>query len=303
MLNKILPTKICTVLERKLNMERLYELRLRADRKVTVNYGGKFFYLTENGLSDNLHDGMEIGRQALNDIVVRASDYSLYTVNRNICSGFITVSGGVRIGIEGEYVWEEEKIKTIKNFNGLTIRIPHEIKGCAEKLASPFTDGGFHNCLIISPPACGKTTMLRDLCRVISCQSPCNNILLIDERSEIAACSNGVPQLDVGNNVDIISNSTKAVSILHGIRSMNPHLIITDELSQNEDIEAAYTAACSGVRIIASVHASDQYDLMNKTNFDAAIKRRLFTRYAVLSDKPFIGTVSGIYDENFEKIY
>ena len=300
---KILPNKIAETIERKLNRERVYEIRLRADRALTVNYGGNFFYFGQDGLCDLPSKAFKVTSQILHDIIVKASDYSLYTVNRNICDGFVTIEGGVRIGITGEYVWENDRIKTIKNFSGLTIRFPHEIRGCANNLFKPFTSGGLKNCLIISPPACGKTTMLRDLCRSISEMGPDNNVLLVDERSEMAACLNGVPQLDIGNNVDVISNCDKATAIIRGIRIMNPHVIITDELAQSEDVEAVYAAACSGVKIIASVHAADQYDLMNKTTFDNLIKHRMFARYAVLSDKPTIGTVSGVYDENFGRIY
>lgn len=303
MLKKILPQKITEIIAKRLNTERLYEIRLRAERAVTVHYNGIFYYLCEEGLTEDPTKGIIAGQQTLNDVIVRASNYSLYTVNRNICNGFITIEGGVRIGVTGEYVWEEDKLKTVKNFSGLTIRVPHEVKGCSNKLLKPITDGQLHNTLILSPPGCGKTTILRDLCRALSAMSPRYNVLLVDERSEIAASVNGIPQLDVGNNVDVISNSTKEAGFIHGIRSMNPYVIVTDELAKPQDIEAAYSAACSGVKIIASVHAFDQFDLMNKVQFDRMIKNRLFTRYAVLSDKPMIGTLSGVYDENFGKVY
>lgn len=300
---KILPNKINDVLDKRLNSERIYEIRLRSQRAVTINYGGCFYYLGQDGLVDSPTKAIVSTPQMLQDIIVKASDYSLYTVNRNLCDGFITVEGGIRIGITGEYVWENDRIKTIKNFSGLTVRIPHEVKGCADKLLRPLTNGGIKNSLIISPPACGKTTILRDISRILSGLSPKNNLLLIDERNELAACVNGTPQLDVGNNVDVIGNCFKSEAILRGIRSMNPTVIITDELARSEDIDAVYTAACSGVKIIASVHASDQYDVLNKTNFDKAIKAKLFERYAVLSDTPVIGSLSGVYDENFERIY
>lgn len=303
MLKKILPSRITDVIAQRLNVQRLYEMRMRSDRAVTVNYNGNFYYLCGEGLTEDSTKAIRLPQQALNEIIVKASNYSLYTVNRNICSGFITIEGGIRIGVAGEYVWEEDRLKTIKNFSGLTIRVPHEVRGCCDKLLKYIIDTELLNTLIISPPACGKTTMLRDISRTLSARSPRFNILLVDERSEIAAAVNGVPQLDVGNNTDVVSNSSKTHGILHGIRSMNPYVIITDELAKQEDIEAAYSAACSGVRIIATVHAYDQYDLMNKTYFDRMIKNRLFARYAVLSDKPCIGSLSGVYDENFNKVY
>ena len=223
MLKKILPNKICDVLFHKLNVEHIYEIRLRARRPITVNYGGEFHYLTSGGYSDNSDNAIIADERMLQDVVVRASDYSLYTVNRNICDGFITIEGGIRIGIAGEYVWDNDQLKTIKNFSGLTIRIPHEIKGCADKLMRYFSESSIKNCLIMSPPACGKTTILRDLCRQLGNSKPRANILLIDERSEIAASVGGIPQLDVGTNVDVLTGCTKQSGMINAILSMKPY--------------------------------------------------------------------------------
>jgi stage III sporulation protein AA len=202
-------------------------------------------------------------------------------------------------------VWDGDKIRAVKNFVSLNIRIPHQVFDCSKMGYQYIFDrerNAFNNTLIISPPGAGKTTFLRDITRLLSHQRPIINVLLVDERSEIAAVHNSTPQLDVGQNTDIISNSSKAFAFEQGIRAMRPDVIVVDELAGGEDIEAINYALSAGVAVIASIHAKNIYDLCNKKNFDIIVTKKLFDLFMVLSNLHGPGTVQGIFDSDFKEI-
>ena len=127
MIEKFLPGYIMKVIGSRLDVRRLYEIRLRASRPVTVNYGGRYYYLNRTGLGKDCRDALTTDAATINDVVVRASDFSLYAVYDAIAGGFITVDGGVRIGIAGEAVTDGGRVRTLKNFGSVNIRVPHEI--------------------------------------------------------------------------------------------------------------------------------------------------------------------------------
>ncbi|MCL2256240.1 MAG: stage III sporulation protein AA, partial [Firmicutes bacterium] len=230
-LEKILPSKVVLAMKKCLNFEKLYEIRLRTNKPIMVNYGGKYFVLSTFGIKETIDDdAFIVGEGVINDIVVKASDYSLYAVNEQICAGYLTIRGGIRLGLGGEIVWDGGKVKTVKNFSSLNIRVPHEIKNCAKRVFNVSVEPQIKNTLIISPPGAGKTTLLRDLARLAASNAPIKNILLIDERNELAAVANGVAQLDVGTSTDIISNCSKEYAFESAIRALRPDIIICDEL-------------------------------------------------------------------------
>ncbi|MDR2201795.1 MAG: Flp pilus assembly complex ATPase component TadA [Clostridiales bacterium] len=299
----ILPTGIATVISKRLNAERVYELRLRANRPVMINYGGAFYYLTPGGLRDSAVGGFTVDGNEIGQIVIKASEYSLYAFNDRICGGFLTLKGGVRLGLCGETVWDGGAVKTVKNFTSLNIRVPHEVIGCAEKVYEYAAAETVFNTLIVSPPGAGKTTLLRDLARILGDAHPVKNVLVCDERNELAAVSDGEPQLDVGAHTDIIGNCTKEYAFGQGIRALRPDVIITDELFGAADLAAVEYAAASGVKVIASVHAADPRELTAKAGFCGIIKKRVFSRYAALSDSRGPGTLAGIFDGDLNTLY
>lgn len=99
-------------------------------------------------------------------------------------------------------------MKNLKNISFLNIRLAHEVKGCAD-IVLPYMrcQDRIHHTLLISPPRCGKTTLLRDLIRQLS-DGENNydgmNVGVVDERSEIGACYMGKPQNDLGCRTDVL---------------------------------------------------------------------------------------------------
>ena len=297
-----MPDSVGEAIGKHLKYDKVYELRLRLNKPVLVNYCGRYAHLTAEGLSDQPDNAITLDRKAMEGLIYKASGHSIYAFNDQIRQAYITIAGGVRIGICGEIVFENNAVKTIKNFTSVNIRIPHEIKNCSLNALKYIADGQIHNTLVISPPGAGKTTFLRDLCAQFAKLTPVQNTLVLDERSEIAAVANGTPCLDVGLYTDVMSGCTKQFGFEQGIRSLRPDIIVTDELGSPADIASLAVAAACGVKIIASAHAYDHIDLSINPNFSEVVKKRLFKRFVVLSNRRGPGTYEGIYDENFNPL-
>ncbi|HEY8390309.1 MAG TPA: stage III sporulation protein AA [Clostridia bacterium] len=303
MIDNILPEYLVDILKNKLNYEYVYEIRIRSGLPICINYGGRYYYLNPDGIGGREGGSIVTDRKMLEAIIYKAADYSMYAVNNQLKHSYITVRGGIRIGICGELVIEDDAIKSVKNFTSLIIRIPHEVNDCALSAYPFLAQDTIYNTLIISPPGGGKTTFLRDLARLISQGQNILNTLIIDERYEIASCYNGLPQLNVGEFTDVISNCSKRYGFEQGIRAMKPDIIITDELANQSDLDAVTYAVGCGVKVIASVHAYDHLDLLDKPGFDSILKKRLFERFVVLSNRKGPGTYEGIFDSNFNNMY
>ncbi len=201
--------------------------------------------------------------------------------------GYVAVSGGIRIGVCGSAVMSGGSITALKDFSSVNIRIPHEVIGCGATLFGKIAAGGrIESTLIVSPPGAGKTTVLRDLCRIVSEHG--HNVMLCDEKYEIAASVKGVPTLNVGPRTDVISGADKHAVLRSGIAHMRPDVIMTDELFK-EDTESVVRAAYSGVSVIATAHASSVAELLQKPDLAEIAARRVFARYAVIGDAPVRG--------------
>ncbi|MBL4931024.1 stage III sporulation protein AA [Clostridium paridis] len=233
-------------------------------------------------------------------VAKRMANYSFYAFEEDIKQGFITINGGHRVGITGEWVIDNNKIKTLRNISSVNIRITKEMKGISDGLIPLITEGGrILNTIIISPPKCGKTTLLRDISRNISNGMKSKGIAgrkvsIIDERSEIAGSFQGIPQMDVGIRTDVFDNCIKSEGMLMAIRSMSPEVLICDEIGSDKDVEALISAYNSGVNIITTIHGFDINDLYNRKIFRGLLDNKILKRVIELSNRRGPGTIENV---------
>lgn len=301
MIDKLFPKFFLDALN-KCPVAKINEIRLRINKKVVISIGGKSYFLGVTGLTGNSEKSMVSDKNLILDVFKNACENSVYAFSNQIRNGFITVKGGIRIGICGEAVWEKNSLKTLKNISSLVVRIPREVKGCSLTIFNSLFLQGFQNTLIISPPGAGKTTLIRDIVFQLSEKNYCYNVLLVDERFEIANSFEGVATLDVGNFCDILSGVSKNYAFENGIRSLKPDIIVCDEISNEKDFNSILTASSCGVNLLASVHAKDLNSLKMKKDFEEILEKKVFSRFVVLSSREGPGTIEGVFDENMRYI-
>ena len=262
----------------------------------------KKYFVGEHGFS-NYDNAIICSYEMLQDFVYKLCDNAVYAVNDQLKQGFITLPNGVRVGICGEVVYDESKILTIKNFQSANIRIPHHIKGCSRLALDYMLDKDFKNTLVVSPAGAGKTTFIRDVIEQLSEQNYCYNVLVADERNEIASVINGVAEIPLGNFADVYSNCSKEFAFKQGIRSMKPDIFVTDEIDIDKDIQSIVDAVNSGVKVLATIHSDNISQLKSKRGFEKIIQDKLFDRFVILSDSEGPGTLTHIYDSNLKCLY
>ena len=245
---------------RNIDFTNLEEIRIRNNRPIFLKIGQSE---QQVNYIINTNDVLEI--------LQKICDNSIYTYQNQICNGYITIKGGHRIGITGNIVIKDGQVTNISHIYSLNFRIARQVIDCSNKILESVLDlknNTAFNTIIISPPGRGKTTILRDLIRKISDGIPeisfnGINVGVVDERGEIAAMYKGIPQNDIGRRTDILDNIPKDIGMKMLIRSMNPKVIVADEIGSAKDIEAIKYAICSGVKGVFTAHGNGVKDIIN----------------------------------------
>lgn len=244
----------------------LNEIRLRAGQPVVLRYADY-----ERALK------CTVDKKTLEAAVAKMSEYSAYAFREEVKKGYLTLKGGFRVGICGRAVISKCEVKGIKDISSLNIRVPRRAVGYGERVMEVY-DGKFKNTVIVSPPGCGKTTLLRDLIRRLVREG--YNVGVCDERGEIGCFG------DLGLRADILEGFSKKDAIEILIRGLNPDIVAMDELGGREDFLAVKEALYKGAGILATMHGEDVSDEM----------RKVFRFAVVLEGNKGKGEIKRIYD-------
>lgn len=271
------------------NLQDIEEIRIRSKKPIILK--------NSEGNKMLIHI---VSKEELLETFQKVCEHSIYSYQKQICEGFITIKGGHRVGITGSSVIEDGKIININYISSLNFRIAREKKDISrDVLKYIIKDNGIANTLILSKPGCGKTTILRDLVRKISTGieefglkgKTCG---VVDERGEIAAMYKGVPQNDIGILSDVMDNVSKSKGMRMLIRSMSPEVIICDEIGNKDDIEAINYAMTSGVKGIFTAHGNSLDEIMLNNEMKQLLEKNIIETIIILDDKKR-GKIKNVY--------
>ncbi len=294
------PDRLRDILFEKIkdNQEKLEEIRIRNQKPIILKFN-----------NDEVIIKYVVNSEEIVSLLQLICENSIYSYQKQISSGFITLQGGHRVGIVGSCVIENNKIININYINSFNFRIARQVIGCSNNVLKHILDikkNSVYNTLIISPPGYGKTTLIRDIARQVSNGNDEYSFFgitvgIVDERSEIASLYKGIPQNDVGIRTDVIDNISKSIGIKLLVRSMSPRVIIADEIGTVDDVDAINYALCSGCKGIFTAHGNSLKDIYLNPVLKNLLDTYVFERLIFL-DENRRGKISEIYNLDKENL-
>lgn len=285
-------------------LNRINEIRVRRNNKLIIVIKNTSYFLDYNGdiYDYPANNAVSVNSECFDKLFMCLCDYSVYSNMDNMKKGFMTLSNGARVGIASTAVYDNYGLMSVKDITSVNIRIPSEIKGCADSILNFLYVTSFPSIIVAGKPNSGKTTLLRDLARGLS--GGFNNryakVTIIDERNEIAGKQNSELTMDTGINADVITSFSKAEGIELATRTLSPEMIICDEISTEREVQSILYAFSSGISFALSVHISSREDLLRKPIIKTLLDTREFA-YIVLLDnytyKPNIIEADEVYSE------
>ena len=291
---KYFPQDMASIINENIRSKQseVQEIRVRVNQCIILKFNGEERIMP-----------YRVSQNEILQILQKLCDNSIYSYQNQIINGYITIKGGHRVGITGDVVLENGKVINVKYISSLNFRIAHKIIDCSTPVLRYVLNtktNEIYNTLIVSSPGAGKTTLIKDLVNKISNGIPeiyfqGLDVTVIDERGEIAACFEGVPQNDLGIRTDVLQNVTKKKKKKMAVRSMAPKVIVADEIGNKEDVEAIEYAACSGVKGIFTAHGDRLEEVLANSELEKLLKSEIIERIIFL-DKKTKGKISKVYE-------
>ncbi|MGM8213477.1 stage III sporulation protein AA [Virgibacillus sp. W0430] len=298
---RLFADEIKQAIERKISnrWDKLQEIRIRLYQPIEVIFNDRPEWIVTTKPTES--DGIFL----LNQL----SQFSLYRMEDELREGYITIEGGHRVGIAGKVNTLGGKVKAIQHITSYNIRIAKEKVGIARRLI-PYLyneqNKSYYNTLIVGAPQSGKTTLIRDVARVIATgweQSLAKKVGIIDERSEIAACIKGVPQHEIGLRTDVMDACPKAEGMMMMIRSMSPEILILDEIGSEADVQALIEAIHAGVAICCTIHGQSLEEVKKRPSLRYLFQTGAFQRFILLTQQNTPGHIKSIFNEANQPIW
>ena len=270
-------------------LKEIEEIRVRVNRPIEIAACGVVMFLPYTVQSED-------AEHLLNKI----SQFSLYALEEELKRGYITIAGGHRVGLAGKLILENGVVKAIRDISSFNIRIASEKIGVANPLIHDIYITNWQHTLIIGAPQTGKTTILRDIARIISTgmdigHIPASKVGIVDERSEIAGCVRGVPQLTFGPRVDVLDGCPKAEGMMMMIRSMCPEVLIVDEIGRMEDSHAIMEAVNAGIKLIMTTHGHTLEEIKKTSVYKDHLISKIFLSALLITRSNGPGTITIIF--------
>lgn len=286
-----------------ISLSEVEEIRLRIGQALLLQTSEKEIFLGYTGEQTTKDNAYRVSAVDLSEALERMTLSSLYAAEEELRQGFLTLPGGHRVGVTGEAVLQNGRLQTLKHISALNLRLAHEVRGRGIKVLPWLLgrDGSFKHTLVLSAPRAGKTTLLRDLIRLLSEGVPelglaGKTVGVVDERGEIAGMWQGKPTYDLGCRTDILDACPKAIGISLLVRSMAPQIIAMDELGHPDDVEAVADALRTGVKILSTAHAGSLEEARERPILRLLFEQGVFERVVLLSRKNGPGTIEGVID-------
>ena len=292
---QLLPPRLQQAFQTVLTAEpNLPEIRLRKNKPVVFCYADSVRFFKDNMLVKNhTHGVLCVSEGELESVFARLCHYSVYSYKESLNAGFICLKGGSRVGICAEAVVKDGSVCSVKNISSLSFRFARQLKTCAGEVVEKMYENALPSTVIIGAPCSGKTTLLREMCRLLSSgfHGRYLKCVLLDERGEIAAMHGGVPYFDVGVNTDVLSFFPKREGILNALRVLSPDFIIADEIGSLEECACVLEGLNSGVRFIVSIHAESLKQAKKRAQFKMLYESTHFGAAVTLGTGARLGTL------------